>query len=242
MRLAPQPESLRRCPVAELRPDLRNRFLGCLIGCAVGDALGAPFEGYWGHLLPEPKAPARAALGIGPFAALATRRRLDVEALLLVSVGIGVGGTRGGSQGGIILQPGDLALDVADGLASGMPDRNPALTGQLYAVVRRGRFGRAGRPRSVVGLEVADGLDQAFATDARHRTRSRPGIAGWVRRGQIARRCRSRSLGSRGRLNDYGYGRHQGRRVAIGIGTRSANQREIAGQRLGHARLDGRGR
>ena len=99
-----------------------------------------------------------------PLAALATRRRLDVEALLLVSVGIGVGGTRGGSQGGIILQPGDLALDIAEGLASGMPDRNPALTGQLFAVVRRGRFGKAGRPRSVMGLEVADGLDRAFAT------------------------------------------------------------------------------
>ena len=87
-------------------------------------------------------------VGIGPFAALATRRRLDVEALLLVGVGIGVGGTRGGSQGGIILQPGDLALDVADGLASGMPDRNPALTGQLFAVVRRGLV-RQGWPTAV---------------------------------------------------------------------------------------------
>src|SRR5438309_11001258 len=35
-------------------PDLESRFLGCLLGCAVGDALGAPFEGYWGHLLPAP--------------------------------------------------------------------------------------------------------------------------------------------------------------------------------------------
>ena len=35
------------------QPDLENRFLGCLIGCAVGDALGAPFEGYWDHQLPD---------------------------------------------------------------------------------------------------------------------------------------------------------------------------------------------
>ena len=98
------------------------------------------------------------------------------------------------------------------------------------------------RPRSVVGLEVADGLDRAFAIAARHRTRSRPGITGRVQRGQIARRCRSRGLGSRGRLNDFGYGRHQGRRVAIGIGIRSVNRRGIAGQRLGHARFNGRGR
>src|SRR5208282_2815193 len=86
-------------------------------------------------------------------------------------VGIGVGGTRGGSQGGIILQPGDLTLDVADGLASGMPDWHPALTGQLLAVVRRGLFSRAGRPRPVVGLDVAAGFDRVSAstTDARHR-------------------------------------------------------------------------
>jgi ADP-ribosylglycohydrolase len=38
--------------VTESRPDLENRFLGCLVGCAVGDALGAPFEGYWEHQLP----------------------------------------------------------------------------------------------------------------------------------------------------------------------------------------------
>jgi ADP-ribosylglycohydrolase len=37
--------------VADPRPDLRDRFLGCLVGCAVGDALGAPFEGYWGWKL-----------------------------------------------------------------------------------------------------------------------------------------------------------------------------------------------
>jgi ADP-ribosylglycohydrolase len=37
-------------------PDLRSRFLGCLLGCAVGDALGAPFEGYWDHQLPGRKA------------------------------------------------------------------------------------------------------------------------------------------------------------------------------------------
>jgi ADP-ribosylglycohydrolase len=36
-------------------PDLRSRFIGCLIGCAVGDALGAPFEGYWEHQLPSRK-------------------------------------------------------------------------------------------------------------------------------------------------------------------------------------------
>ena len=34
------------------KPDLKSRFLGCLVGCAVGDALGAPFEGYWEHQLP----------------------------------------------------------------------------------------------------------------------------------------------------------------------------------------------
>ncbi|MFO0906977.1 MAG: ADP-ribosylglycohydrolase family protein [Isosphaeraceae bacterium] len=34
------------------RPDLSDRFVGCLLGCAVGDALGAPFEGYWDHQLP----------------------------------------------------------------------------------------------------------------------------------------------------------------------------------------------
>lgn len=33
-------------------PSLESRFIGCLVGCAVGDALGAPFEGYWGHQLP----------------------------------------------------------------------------------------------------------------------------------------------------------------------------------------------
>ena len=37
-------------------PDMRGRFLGCLVGCAVGDALGAPFEGYWEHQLPGRKA------------------------------------------------------------------------------------------------------------------------------------------------------------------------------------------
>jgi ADP-ribosyl-[dinitrogen reductase] hydrolase len=37
-------------------PDLKSRFLGCLLGCAVGDALGAPFEGYWEHQLPGRKA------------------------------------------------------------------------------------------------------------------------------------------------------------------------------------------
>jgi ADP-ribosylglycohydrolase len=36
----------------EPKPDLKSRFLGCLVGCAVGDALGAPFEGYWEHQLP----------------------------------------------------------------------------------------------------------------------------------------------------------------------------------------------
>jgi ADP-ribosylglycohydrolase len=41
--------------VTESRPDLEDRFLGCLIGCAVGDALGAPFEGYWDHQLPSRK-------------------------------------------------------------------------------------------------------------------------------------------------------------------------------------------
>ncbi len=38
------------------RPELKDRFLGCLLGCAVGDALGAPFEGYWDHQLPGRKA------------------------------------------------------------------------------------------------------------------------------------------------------------------------------------------
>ena len=37
-------------------PDLKGRFLGCVVGCAVGDALGAPFEGYWDHQLPGRKA------------------------------------------------------------------------------------------------------------------------------------------------------------------------------------------
>jgi ADP-ribosyl-[dinitrogen reductase] hydrolase len=37
-------------------PDLKSRFVGCLVGCAVGDALGAPFEGYWEHQLPGRKA------------------------------------------------------------------------------------------------------------------------------------------------------------------------------------------
>jgi ADP-ribosyl-[dinitrogen reductase] hydrolase len=37
-------------------PELKSRFLGCLVGCAVGDALGAPFEGYWEHQLPGRKA------------------------------------------------------------------------------------------------------------------------------------------------------------------------------------------
>jgi len=37
-------------------PDLKDRFLGCLVGCAVGDALGAPYEGYWEHQLPGRKA------------------------------------------------------------------------------------------------------------------------------------------------------------------------------------------
>jgi ADP-ribosylglycohydrolase len=32
---------------------LRDRFLGCLLGCAVGDALGAPYEGLWSHLIPD---------------------------------------------------------------------------------------------------------------------------------------------------------------------------------------------
>jgi ADP-ribosylglycohydrolase len=36
----------------ETPPALHDRFPGCLLGCAVGDALGAPFEGYWGHQLP----------------------------------------------------------------------------------------------------------------------------------------------------------------------------------------------
>ena len=40
----------------ESSPDMRSRFLGCLVGCAVGDALGAPFEGYWEHQLPGRKA------------------------------------------------------------------------------------------------------------------------------------------------------------------------------------------
>jgi ADP-ribosyl-[dinitrogen reductase] hydrolase len=40
----------------EPRPDMKSRFLGCLMGCAVGDALGAPFEGYWEHQLPSGKA------------------------------------------------------------------------------------------------------------------------------------------------------------------------------------------
>jgi ADP-ribosyl-[dinitrogen reductase] hydrolase len=40
----------------EPRPDLKSRFLGCVVGCAVGDALGAPFEGYWPHQLPGRKA------------------------------------------------------------------------------------------------------------------------------------------------------------------------------------------
>src|SRR5829696_4817720 len=31
--------------VAGEPPDLRDRFVGCLLGLAVGDALGAPFEG-----------------------------------------------------------------------------------------------------------------------------------------------------------------------------------------------------
>lgn len=33
-----------------------DRVLGCLLGGAVGDALGAPFEGLWGELIPEPEA------------------------------------------------------------------------------------------------------------------------------------------------------------------------------------------
>jgi ADP-ribosylglycohydrolase len=33
-----------------------DRALGCLLGGAVGDALGAPFEGLWGELIPEPEA------------------------------------------------------------------------------------------------------------------------------------------------------------------------------------------
>jgi len=41
--------------VTEPQPDLQSRFLGCLVGCAVGDALGAPFEGYWEHQLPDRK-------------------------------------------------------------------------------------------------------------------------------------------------------------------------------------------
>jgi ADP-ribosyl-[dinitrogen reductase] hydrolase len=32
---------------------LRDRFLGCLLGCAVGDALGAPYEGFWSHAIPD---------------------------------------------------------------------------------------------------------------------------------------------------------------------------------------------
>src|SRR5436305_8149086 len=42
--------------MSESQPDLQMRFLGCLVGCAVGDALGAPFEGYWDHQLPNRKA------------------------------------------------------------------------------------------------------------------------------------------------------------------------------------------
>jgi ADP-ribosyl-[dinitrogen reductase] hydrolase len=42
--------------VAGPRTDLQGRFLGCLVGCAVGDALGAPFEGYWSHTLPDEEA------------------------------------------------------------------------------------------------------------------------------------------------------------------------------------------
>ncbi len=38
------------------KPEMKSRFLGCLVGCAVGDALGAPYEGYWGHQLPGRKA------------------------------------------------------------------------------------------------------------------------------------------------------------------------------------------
>src|SRR5205085_1428019 len=41
-------------PVTESRPDLENRVLGCLVGGAVRDALGAPFEGYWGQQIPGP--------------------------------------------------------------------------------------------------------------------------------------------------------------------------------------------
>jgi ADP-ribosyl-[dinitrogen reductase] hydrolase len=38
------------------KPDMKSRFVGCMVGCAVGDALGAPFEGYWEHQLPGRKA------------------------------------------------------------------------------------------------------------------------------------------------------------------------------------------
>ena len=69
-----------------------------------------------------------------------------------------------------------------------MPDRHPALTGQLFAAGRYGRFGGAGRTRSVVGFGVAAGFDRPSATDARSRIRSRPGIAGGVQRRQLAGR------------------------------------------------------
>jgi hypothetical protein len=46
-------DDLRGAHVTASRPDLESRFLGCLLGCAVGDALGAPFEGYWGSQLPD---------------------------------------------------------------------------------------------------------------------------------------------------------------------------------------------
>lgn len=39
-------------PLTSLVP-LRDRFIGCLLGCAVGDALGAPYEGFWSHSIPE---------------------------------------------------------------------------------------------------------------------------------------------------------------------------------------------
>ena len=58
MLLTPQPESLRRCPVAEPRPDLRNRFLGCLVGSAVGGALGCAVRGVLGTSTAGARGPA----------------------------------------------------------------------------------------------------------------------------------------------------------------------------------------
>lgn len=85
------------------QPGLADRFAGCLLGGAVGDALGAPFEGYWGHQIPR-----RSTL-LGGFAEVEGYPRgqyTDDTQLTLATVESIV--RRGG------IEPSDVARAIAD--------------------------------------------------------------------------------------------------------------------------------